>query len=131
MPIALPSKLSLKNSFGSRISSGLPSLYFVFRGDAGADDLLRRDAINTLTVDAHKVLPAAGDDERLEPVSAQIVEDLDHRLIDQFGVEPFEPRMLRRRQPLPGDRHEFRLAHAGVGNEDDLRPVPLGEMPQR
>jgi hypothetical protein len=36
--------------------------------------------------------------------------------------------MFCRCQPLPGDLLESFLAHACMGGNDDLCPVPLGEM---
>ena len=53
---------------------------------AGADDLLRRDAINPLGIDTHEVLAAAGDNEGLVAVGAQIAQDFQHRLIGQLGI---------------------------------------------
>jgi len=41
----------------------------------------------------HELDAAARDDEGLEAVRAQIAEQLDHRLVDQVGVGPVEPRV--------------------------------------
>ena len=50
---------------------------------------------------AHELDAAAGDDERLEAVGAQVAEQFEHRLVDALGVGPLEPRMLRGRAASP------------------------------
>src|SRR5260221_2715716 len=70
-----------------------------------ADDLLGRNAVDLLGEGADELHAAAGDDEGLEAVRAQIGEQLEHRLIGEVGVGPLEPRMPRRAQPLLDDLH--------------------------
>ena len=60
-------------------------------------------------------------------VVAQQVQDFEHRLVDELGVEPVEVRILGRGRPLGGDLLEVLDRHAGVGGADDLLPVLLGE----
>src|ERR1700709_776816 len=62
-------------------------------------NLLRRNAIYTLRVDAHKCLPTASDDVGPESVGTQILHHLQHRLIGQVGVRSLEPRILFCHQP--------------------------------
>ena len=82
------------------MSVGVPSLHLVLRLDRGADDLLGRNAVDALGPGPHEVDAAAGDDERLEAVGAQVGEHLEHRLVDEIGVEPLEARMPRGGEPV-------------------------------
>ena len=70
------------------------------RLDRRADDLLGRNAVDLLGPRAHELDAAAGDDEGLEAVGAQVGEQLQHRLIDQLGVGPLEARIARGREPV-------------------------------
>ena len=87
-----------------------------------------RDAVHLLGVCADEFLAAAGHDIRAESVGAQQVHHLPHRLIDQLGVFPLEAWVPRRFQPFRDDVKERLVAHAGVRDADDLRPVLLGQM---
>ena len=60
---------------------GLAVAQFKLRLHAAADDLFRRDAIDLLRPRAHELDAAAGDDEGLEAVRAQVGEHFEHRLI--------------------------------------------------
>ena len=97
---------------GSFISTGLPSRISNFSLAAAADDLLGRNAIDLLRPRAHELDAAAGDDEGLESIRAQIGEQFEHRLIDHLGVEPLGLRMLRGGDPVLHDLVEFLGRHA-------------------
>src|SRR5262245_28974045 len=56
----------------------LPVLQLELCPDAGANHLLRRDAINPFAEDAHELDPAGGNDERLKSVRAQVGEQFEH-----------------------------------------------------
>ncbi len=51
-----------------------------------ADDLVGRDAVSFVGPGAHESDFAAGDDEGLEAVGAEVGEEFDHRLIDELRV---------------------------------------------
>jgi hypothetical protein len=51
-----------------------------------ADDLFRRDAVNSLSPRPHEFDAAARDNEGFKPVVAQIREQLDHRLKHELRV---------------------------------------------
>ena len=110
----------MKSISGSRISTGLPSRSSYFILTPAADDLLGRDAVDPLGPRPHELDAAAGDDERLEAVGAQVGEQLQHRLVDQLGVGPLELRVPRRGEPVLDDRLELLGGHAGVRGGDDL-----------
>ena len=74
----------MKLTSGSFISTGLPSTHLELRLAAAADDLLGRDAIDLLRPRPHELDAAAGNDEGLETVGAQIGEQFDHGLIDHL-----------------------------------------------
>ena len=88
--------------------------------DAAADHLLRRDAIDFLGPRAHELDAAAGNDEGLEAIRAQVTEHLEHGLIDHLGVGAFGRGMSRRRMPVLHDLLELRGGHAGVSRHDDF-----------
>ena len=90
----------MKSISGSFTSTGLPSRNSYFSLAAAADDLLGRNAIDLLGPRAHELDAAAGDDEGLEAVRAQVGEQFEHRLIDHLGVELAGLRMLRRGDPV-------------------------------
>ena len=95
-------------------------------GDAGgADHLLGRDAVGLVGEIAHELDPAAGRDEGLEAVGAQIVEQLQHRLIDQVGVKHLEARMLGGLDPLFDRLVEIDGGHAGMRGGHDLQHALL------
>ena len=104
----------MKSTSGSFTSTGLPSRISNFSLAAAADDLLGRNAVTFSRPRAHELDAAAGDDERLEAVRAQVGEQLEHRLIDHLGVEPPGLRMLRGGDPVVHDLVEFLGRHAGV-----------------
>ena len=68
--------------------------------DRAADHLLGRDAVGLLGPGPHEVDAAAGDDEGLEAVRAQVGQQLEHRLVDQLGVGPVEARVARGGEPV-------------------------------
>ena len=101
MPTGLPGPSSMNSTLGSFISTGLPSGADLELHHAGrADHLLGRDAVDLLRPRPHELDAAAGDDEGLEAVGAQIGEQLQHRLVDELGVGPVEARMARGRDPV-------------------------------
>ena len=121
----------MKSISGRRISDGLAVAHLELRLDRGADDLLGRDAVDLLRPRPHELDAAAGDDERLEAVRAQIGEQLEHRLVDQLGVGPLEPRMSRGREPIGDDLLELVGGHAGVGRHDDFQQALLAGCGKR
>ena len=120
MPTGLPALSSMKSISGSLTSTGLPSRSSNFSLAAAADDLLGRDAIDLLRQGAHELDAAAGDDEGLEAVRAQVGEQFEHRLIDHLRVRPLGLRMLRGRDPVLDDLLELLGRHAGVRGHDDF-----------
>ena len=87
MPTGLPSLSSMKFDFRESDEHRLAVAHFEFRLDAAADDLLGRNAVDALGPGAHELDAAAGDDEGLESVGAEVSEQFEHRLIDHLGVE--------------------------------------------
>ena len=87
MPTGLPALSSMKSTSGSLHQHRLAVAHLELRLAAAADDLLGRDAVDLLRPRAHELDAAAGDDEGLEAVRAQVGEQLEHRLIDHLGVE--------------------------------------------
>ena len=108
---------------------GLAVAHFKLRLDAAADDLFRRDAVNLLRPRAHELDAAAGDDEVLEAVRAQVGEQFEHRLIDHFGEELAGLRMFRGGDPVLDDLLEFHRGHARVRGHEEFqeRVVAAGE----
>ena len=68
----------------------------------------------------HEFDPAAGHDVCLERVGAKVREQLDHGLIDHFGVQLAGFGMLRRCDPVLDDLLEFVRRHTRMGGHDDL-----------
>ncbi len=89
--------------------------------DAAADDLFRRDAINLFRPGAHELDAAAGNDEVLETVGAQVGEQFEHRLINTLGVRPFVFWMFRGSEPVLDDLLEFHRGHARVRGHERVR----------
>ena len=87
---------------------GLAVAHLKLRLDAAADDLFRRDAIDLLRPRAHELDAAAGDDEVLEAVRAQVGEHFEHRLIDHVGKSLPVCRMFRGGDPVLDDLLELR-----------------------
>ena len=108
MPTGLPALSSMKLISGSRNSVGAPSLHLEPRLDRRADDLLGRNAVDLLGPRPHELDAAARHDEGLEAVGAQIGEQFQHRLVDQLGVGPLEPRIARGREPVGDDLRRTR-----------------------
>src|SRR6266550_662177 len=84
--------------------------HFILRLDAAAYDLLRRDAVNLVRPRTHKLDAAAGNDEGLETVCAQISEQFDHRLIHALALDEGDDCLLRRsvvprREGISGPRY--------------------------
>ena len=97
---------------------------FELRLHAAADDLLRRDAIGLLRPHAHELDAAAGDDEVLEAVRAQIGEHFEHRLIGHVEEALAGLRMFRGGDPVLDDLRKLVGGHAGVrGHEEFHEPV--------
>ncbi len=92
MPTGLPGPSSMKSISGSRMSTGLPSRSSNLHLGAAADDLLGRNAVDLLRPRAHELDAAAGDDEGLEAVRAQVGGQFEHRLIDHLGKQPLGDR---------------------------------------
>ena len=86
MPTGLPSLSSIRSMSGSLTSTGLPSRISNFSLHAAAHHLLGRDAVDPFGPGAHELDAAAGDDEGLEAVGAQVGQQLEHRLVDHVGV---------------------------------------------
>ena len=103
-----------------RNRTGSAVLHFVLHLDAAADDLLGRNAVHAVGPRPHEIDPAAGDDERLEVVRAEIRQDLQHRLIDELRVQPIEARVLGRFDPIGDDLREFVGREIGVAGHHEL-----------
>ena len=103
--------------------------HFKLRLDAAADNLLRWNSINSLRPRAHEFDAAAGNDEVLEAVCAQVGEHFEHRLISHVSEELASFRMLRRGDPVPHDLLEFRRRHARMRSHNDFeeRVVAAGK----
>ena len=120
MPIGLPALSSMKLTVGqaeqrwravSHLESGL---------DRRADDLLGRNAVDPLGPRPHELDAAARHDEGLEAVGAQVGEQFQHRLVDQFGIGPLEAGIARGREPVGDDLLELRRRHAGMRHRDEF-----------
>ena len=79
------------------------------------------DAVDLLHPRPHEFDAAAGHDKGLEAIGAQVSQQLQHRLVDEFGVGPVEARMPRRCDPVEHGLGEFVRGHAGVGRRHDLK----------
>ena len=94
----------------------------------GSDHLLGRNAIDPLGIGADEILAAAGHDIGAVAVGAQIFEQLDLRLIDEFGERPLPARIAG--LPDPG----FDLVavdldiHAGQGRADDGKKLSIERL---
>src|SRR4029434_8038783 len=86
----------------------------------GTHHLLGRNAVNTFGEDTHEFDAAAGDDESLETVGAEIAQQLQHRLVDQLGIGPIETGVARRGDPVGDELREGVSGHAGMGYRHDL-----------
>ena len=86
----------------------------------GAHHLLGRNAVNTFGEDAHELDAAAGNDKGLETVGAEIAQQLQHRLVNQFGIGPIETGVARRGDPVGDELREGVGGHAGMGYRHDL-----------
>src|ERR1019366_577403 len=94
-------------------------------------DLLRRNAVDTLTVNAHELLTATSDYVGLEAVGAQVIHDLKHWLIDKFRMESLESGILGRRQPLLHNLPEYFGSHSSVSGGEDNFPIRFGKPGHR
>ena len=110
----------MKSTSGSRTSTGLPSRISNLSLDAAADHLLGRDAVDLLGPRPHELDAAAGDDVGLEAVGAQIGQHFQHRLVDQFGVGPLEPRVPGGREPVLDDLSNSSVVIPAWRRHDDL-----------
>ena len=114
MPIGFPALSSMKLISGSRNSVGDPSLHLEPGLDRRADHLLRRNAVDPLGPGPHEFDAAARCDEGLEAAGAEVGQQLQHRLVDQFGIGPLEAVIARGREPVGGDLLELGRGHAGM-----------------
>src|SRR5262245_10977746 len=64
----------------------LSAPHLILRDDTAADNLLRRDAVHLLCPGPHEFDAAPRDYESLEPIRAQIRQQLQHRLINHLRV---------------------------------------------
>src|SRR5206468_8098045 len=110
-------------------ANGLAVAHFILRLAAAADDLFRWNAINSFRPRPHEFDSAAGDDEGLEAIRAQVGQQFDHWLINALDERHFEFRMFRGREPVLDDLLKFRRGHARVRGHDELqeRVVLTGE----
>ena len=81
---------------------------------------MRCNSVSFLRKQAHELDAATGHDECGEAVLAQILKQLEHRLINNLRVRSLELRMLRRRQPFAHDSAELFGGHAGVRRHREL-----------
>ena len=91
MPTGLPGPSSTNSILESFTSTGLPLRQLKTHYAGGAHHLLGRNAVNTFGEDAHELDAATGNDKGLETVGAEIAQQLQHRLVNQFGIGPIEP----------------------------------------
>ena len=103
MPTGLPALSSTKLISGRRNRVGLPSRISKLGLDRRTHHLLGRNAVNPFGPRSHELDAAAGDDEGLEAVGAQIGEQFEHRLVDKLGVGAVEARMARGGEPIGDD----------------------------
>ena len=108
---------------------GLAVAHFILRRDAAADDLFRRNTVNFFRPRAHELDAAAGHDEGLEPVRAQVGEHIEHRLINHFGVELARLGMSRGGDPVLDDLFKILGGHARVRGHEEFenRLITAGE----
>jgi len=90
--------------------------------DTAANHLLRWDAVNFLGPRAHELDAAAGYDEGFEIVCTQVIEQLQHGLIDHLGVGAFGRGMSFCRDPAIDDCLELRGGHTGVSGHK-VQPI--------
>ena len=83
--------------------------------EAGANDLLGRDAVDTLGPGTHEVDPAARDDEGFESVRPQIVEQLEHGLINHVGVGFAGDGVFRGGEPIVHGVRKLFGGESGMG----------------
>jgi hypothetical protein len=76
-------------------------------------------------------IPAPRYDESFETVGAQVIEQLDHRLIDKLMVRPLEARMLRSGEPVLDNRLEFFRGIASVRNHHEFQQALLSRGCER
>ena len=86
----------------------------MFCQNARPHHLLRRYAIDALTVDPHELLSTSGDYVRLETVCPQIIHDLDHQLIDKLREWPMPLWILRIVEPMLYNLEEIQGAHTSA-----------------
>ena len=132
MLAGLPGPSSTNSTLSASISTGLPSGSVLNSSHAGrADHLLGRNAVDLLGQGAHELDAAARHDEGLEAVGAQVLQQLEHRLIDEIGIGPVEARVPRARDPARDRLREFVGRHAGMRGRDDLEQALLAGRRQR
>jgi hypothetical protein len=87
---------------------------------AGAHDLFGRDAVRFVGPGAHELDLAAGDDEGLEAVGAEIGKELDHRFVDELSIGVVEAAVAGPGDPVGDGLLELFIGHAGAGRDDQL-----------
>ncbi|MNF81643.1 hypothetical protein D3C84_639270 [compost metagenome] len=88
------------------------------RGQGRADDLLRGNAIHLLSERPHERDFAARHDVGLEAISAQVLQQLQHRLVDHLGVGLLGFGVNRRGEPTLGLGDKRLGADAGMSRCD-------------
>ncbi len=97
-----------------------PFLHAVLGRDRRPDDLLRRDAVDPLGEAPDHLDASAGDQVRLEPVRAQVREELEHRLVDGLGVGASEARVPGLSEPVGDGGRELVRRHPGVRRDEEV-----------
>ena len=111
---------------------GLALLVVAILGAAhGADDLFRRDAISLFGINAHKVLPAAGENVSLVAVGAEICQHFLHGLVGEFVVVLVPARVFGFGQPLPHFGLKLFGRDAGGGGGENLHEILHVELLHR
>jgi hypothetical protein len=93
--------------------------------DARAHHLLGRHPIDLLDPGAHELDAATRDDVGLEAVGPEMVEQLEHRLIDELGVGAVELGVARGGQPPFHDLLELGCGHPGMRGHHQLEQTVL------
>ena len=106
----------------------LAVLHHVLGLERGADDLLRRHAVDLLGPGPHELDRAAGNDERLESIGPQVRQHFEHGLVDALGVRPVEPGMLCGGEPVETVVSNSVDRHAGVRGHQDLDQSLLARL---
>ncbi|MNT06151.1 hypothetical protein D3C72_1408050 [compost metagenome] len=109
----------------------LAVLHLKFGDEGGADDLLRRNAVDVLRPGAHELDFAARHDVGLEAIAAQVVQQLAHGREGQAGIGLLEARMLCGLDPLLDLVREHLRRHVGMRHANNLQQAFLAGGRQR